>query len=361
MKKSTIAVLVIGLAAGGYWWAQQSETTPPSFPAGAGRGAGAVFVTTDVIQSMPLSQSLTLVGNLQARKAINVASEVSGKIAHIAVSENSNVEAGQLLVQLDNLQSKASLDEAIAYHRDEMRKLTEYAKLVARGAVTQTQVDAQQSAVDIAKARLDAAQKRFDDHAVKAPFSGTIGLLDISAGQLVKDSEQLLTLDDLSLMQLDLSVPEQYLSQIMLGDKVTAQSQAWGNEDFYGEIAAIDSRVLQDSLNIRVRIEFVNAENKLKPGMLMNAHMAFAPQEMAVIPVQGLEYSGTRRYVYVIDDENTAHRTEVKLGGRVGNQVMVEDGVSIGDKIVVQGLVNIRDGARVDDVNAALASPKKGQ
>lgn len=80
--------------------------------------------------------------------------------------------------------------------------------------------------------------------------------------------------------------------------------------------------------------------------------MEFPPIEAPIIPVQALEYSGTKRYVYVIDENNKAHRTEVFLGARVGNQVVIENGLDIGKRIVVQGIVNMRDGVSVSEVDA---------
>ncbi len=111
---------------------------------------------------------------------------------------------------------------------------------------------------------------------------------------------------------------------------------------------------------MRVRIEFDNPENQLKPGMLMNASLAFPAIKAPIIPVQALEYSGTKRFVYVIDENNKATRQEVLLGARVDNEVVIESGVEIGDKIVVQGIVNMRDGVEVERNCRATQSEHHG-
>ncbi len=125
-----------------------------------------------------------------------------------------------------------------------------------------------------------------------------------------------------------------------------------GEQTFTGQVTGIDTRISAETLNLRVRIEFENPENRLKPGMLMNASLAFPAIEAPIIPVQALEYSGTKRYVYVIDDNNKATRQEVILGARVDNEVVIESGVEVGDKIVVQGIVNMRDGVEVKEIVA---------
>ncbi|MBE4606402.1 efflux RND transporter periplasmic adaptor subunit [Vibrio navarrensis] len=313
----------------------------------------AVTVVAEQVQTHQINQSLSLVGKLEAVQSVVIASEVSGKVESIQVKANQNVRQGQLLIKLEDDKALAAQTEANAYLKDEQRKLKEYERLVKRNAITQTEIDAQKASVEIAEARLAAAKASLNDLHISAPFAGTVGFINFSRGKLVSAGTELLTLDDLSLMQLDLHIPERYLSQISLGMAVTASSNAWKNEIFQGKIVGIDSRINAETLNLRVRIQFANPENKLKPGMLLNTALAFPAIEAPIIPVQALEYSGTKRYVYVIDENNKARRTEVLLGARVENQVVIESGVNIGDKIVVQGIVNMRDGVLVKELGSA--------
>ena len=127
-------------------------------------------------------------------------------------------------------------------------------------------------------------------------------------------------------------------------------------------MTAIDSRVNQDTLNLRVRVQFDNPQHHLKPGMMMSATLAFPSVSEPVIPVQALEYSGTNRFVYVVGEDGIAKRTKVILGARIDNEVLITDGLTIGDKVVVQGLVNMRDGLMVEDLsNSAIAQDAKQQ
>lgn len=351
MKKILVAALVTAaLSGGGFLYFQgQSHAAEAKAPP---RGGRSVAVITGTVSSHPVAQSLSLVGKLEAQRSVNVATQVAAKVDNIVVGINSQVAKGQLLVQLDDAKARAAYDEAQAYLADEKRKYSEFKKLVQRGAVTQAELDAQHASVTIAEARLKAASAELDDHAIRAPFAGTVGLIDISSGHMLTVGSELFSLDDLSSMRLDIQVPEQYLSFLVEGMPVTASSQAWPGQEFQGEIQAIDSRVQADTLNIRVRVSFNNEENKLKPGMMMVARLGFVPREAAIIPVQALEYSGTKRFVYLVDDNNVARRTEVTLGARVENEVVIKSGINVGDRVVVQGLVNMRDGTKVSDLTA---------
>ncbi|EPT8343666.1 efflux RND transporter periplasmic adaptor subunit [Vibrio vulnificus] len=322
------------------------------------RGPSAVTVVAEEVQTHQISQSLALVGKLEAVQSVVIASEVSGKVESIQVKANQNVTKGQLLVKLEDDKALAAVSEAKAYLKDEQRKLKEFERLVSRNAITQTEIDAQKASVEIAQARLTAANANLNDLHITAPFAGTVGFVDFSRGKLVNSGTELLTLDDLSLMQLDLRIPERYLSMLSIGMPVTATSSAWGKQVFTGKVVGIDSRINAETLNLRVRIQFENPENQLKPGMLLNTALAFPAIEAPIIPVQALEYSGTKRYVYVIGSDNKAKRTEVLLGARVENQVVIESGVNIGDKIVVQGIVNMRDGVLVKEIGGAATGQK---
>lgn len=318
----------------------------PSY-ANKSRGNHSITVVSESVATHEISQSLSLIGKLKASESVIISPEVAGKIERIAVKANQNVRKGQLIVQLNDDKAIAAIKEAKAYLNDEKRKLTEFQRLAKKNAITQTEIDGQKASVDIAQARLEAANANLSDLHISAPFAGTVGFIDFSRGKMVNSGTELMTLDNLSVMELDLQVPERYLSRLTVGMVVEATSQAWENIIFSGTLIGIDSRINAETLNLRVRIEFPNKELKMKPGMLMAATLDFPAINAPIIPVQALEYSGTKRYVYVIGDDNKVIRTEVTLGARVENRVVIASGLHIGDEIVVQGLVNMRDGVMV--------------
>lgn len=309
-----------------------------------------ISVYTERVNIHEISPTLTLIGKLQAENFVNIASEVMGKVSKILVSAGQKVKKDDLLLTIDDMKVQAALLEAQAYFKDENRKLKEYAILVKKYAVTQTQMDGQAAQADIAFARLKSAKADVRFYYIRAPFSGTIGLIDFSQGKIVSAGSELLTLDALSIMHLDLKIPERYLAQLVTGLNILATSEAWPNQVFSGNIIAIDPRINADSLNLRVRVEFNNPDNKLKPGMLMSAEIVFPVLREMIIPMQALEYLSTKRFVYVVDKKNKVHRQEVILGARIKDNVVIKSGINIGDKIVVKGVVNMREGLVIKDL-----------
>lgn len=314
--------------------------------------AKTVPVVTAMVESHQLVPRLTLMGKLEAQRSIDVAAQIGGQIAVIQVKPNQNVAKGQPLLHIDDRVEAANVAEAKAYLKDERRKLTEFTRLLASSAITQTEIDAQTAQVEMAEARLQAAQAQLAFHHIEAPFAGQVGLMNLSEGAQIVSGQSLLTLDDLSTMRLDLQVPERFLSQLNVGMPLAATAQAWPGEVFEGKVEAIDTRVDTGTLNLTVRLGLANPDLKLKPGMLLTSTLVFAPIDQAIVPIQALEYSGSKRYVYVVDATGIANRTEVVLGTRVESSVVIESGIALGQRIVVQGLVNMRDGLSVEEAKA---------
>lgn len=364
MKKTIIAIALLAVIATAVSF---SDVLQAAKPESAPHLIRTVPVVTGEVVEYPLAQSISLIGKLAAERAVIIAPQVTGKIKQVAVASNQAVKKGQLLIELDDMKTQAAVAEANAFLNDEKRKLKEFEKLISRNAITQTEIDAQKASVDIAQARLASAQADLHYHSLIAPFAGNTGLINFSEGKMVSIGTELMSLDDLSSMRLDLQVPEHFLSQLSIGMQVAATSRAWPDETFTGKVVAIDPRVNEETLNLKVRVQFDNPKNRLKPGMMMSSTITFPAISAPMVPVQALEYSGTKRYVYVVNADHIANRTEVQLGARIDNQVLIENGLNIGDKVVVQGLVNMRDGLKINEVTldakastrtAELSSPK---
>ncbi|QDF68465.1 efflux RND transporter periplasmic adaptor subunit [Shewanella sp. SNU WT4] len=306
-----------------------------------------VAVITATVSSQSLEQQLSLIGKLEAYESVWVAPQISGKIDKVHIAENQPVKPGDLLITLEDSHVRATVAEAEAILHDEERKLRDFIKLSSSYAITQSEIDAQHAQVDIASARLDAAKSNANYHYLRAPFAGHTGLIDFSPGKMVTAGAELVSIDNLSRLKLDIAVPEKYLSQLSLGMNIQASSAAWPQQAFIGTVKAINPRINANTLNLTLRVEFNNPAKQLMPGMMMQALLTFAPVTAPVIPVQALEYSGTKRFVYVVNDNQVVSREEVILGHRVGDSVLIESGLNVGDEIVVQGLVNMRDGLSI--------------
>ncbi|WP_421185246.1 efflux RND transporter periplasmic adaptor subunit [Aeromonas hydrophila] len=307
------------------------------------------------IRAQTVSQSLAepsikLVSKLAANRSVVISPEVTGRIVKIAVRSGQQVKQGDVLIALDAGKQQAELAEQSASVRDESRKLRDMRRLVARGAITTSELEGQEATVAQAQARADAAKYELSLRTLLAPFDGSVSLIDLSEGALVNSGDTLLHLDELAKLRLDLAVPERYLSLLRPGMAVTATSSAWPDQSFRGVLETLDSRVSNDTQNIKARVIIPNPDGQLRPGMLLNVELSLPPQKMTLIPVQSVEYAGEQRFVYRLESNGKVKRVPVVLGDTHGEEVWVTEGLKVGDRIVVEGLVNLRDGVSVHDL-----------
>lgn len=307
------------------------------------------------IRAQTVSQSLAepsikLVSKLAANRSVVISPEVTGRIVKIAVRSGQQVKQGDVLIALDAGKQQAELAEQSASVRDETRKLRDMRRLVARGAITTSELEGQEATVAQAQARADAAKYELSLRTLLAPFDGSVSLIDLSEGALVNSGDTLLHLDELAKLRLDLAVPERYLSLLRPGMAVTATSSAWPDQSFHGVLETLDSRVSNDTQNIKARVIIPNPDGQLRPGMLLNVELSLPPQKMTLIPAQSVEYAGEQRFVYRLEPNGKVKRVPVVLGDTHGEEVWVTEGLKVGDRIVVEGLVNLRDGVSVHDL-----------
>lgn len=307
------------------------------------------------IRAQTVSQSLAepsikLVSKLAANRSVVISPEVTGRIVKIAVRSGQQVKQGDVLIALDAGKQQAELAEQSASVRDESRKLRDMRRLVARGAITTSELEGQEATVAQAQARADAAKYELSLRTLLAPFDGSVSLIDLSEGALVNSGDTLLHLDELAKLRLDLAVPERYLSLLRPGMAVTATSSAWPDQSFRGVLETLDSRVSNDTQNIKARVIIPNPDGQLRPGMLLNVELSLPPQKMTLIPAQSVEYAGEQRFVYRLELNGKVKRVPVVLGDTHGEEVWVTEGLKVGDRIVVEGLVNLRDGVSVHDL-----------
>jgi len=192
------------------------------------------------------------------------------------------------------------------------------------------------------ESRLRAADARFDDFRITAPFEGRVGMRQVSMGALLQAGTAITTLDDVRVIKVEFSVPEQYLGQLRVGLQVAGSSPAYAGREFKGDVTAIDTRIDPATRAIKLNASFDNADGMLKPGMFMTISLSVAARANAiVVPEDALVAEGVRQFIFVVVD-GRAQRREIKLGMRMQGSVEILEGVGAEDSVIVRGLQRIR-------------------
>jgi len=243
-----------------------------------------------------------------------------------------------------------------AAQRDETRVRLERATALRRtGAGTEAQVadlSAQlatlESAIASAGARRKAAEARLDDLTIRAPFAGRLGSRAVSVGAYVSPGTRITTLDDLSRVRLDFSVPENILATLKVGRTVRALSAAFGERMFEGRVTLIDPRIDPVTRTAKLTAEFPNPDEALKPGMFLSVALEVTNKPNAVVvPEEAIVGEGLRHLLFVVKDDKTIDRRVVRIGQRQSTVVEILDGVKPGETIVVRGVQRVRPGMTV--------------
>lgn len=331
--------------------------------AGGGWGGGATPVAVHTVQTQTFADVVEALGTAGANESVTITAKVSDVIARLEFDSGDRVEMGQILAELADAEEAAGLTEARATLRETARDVERIRDLTDRGVAPRSRLDEAVAANERARARVEAIEARVADRIIRAPFSGVVGLRNVSVGELVRPGDVIAQLDDASVIKLDFTVPERFLAVIEPGLTVQAVSPAFPDAVFEGEVAQVDSRIDPATRTVMVRALIDNADGRLRPGMLMTVEMRRDERERPSVPGSALVRFQDQTYVYVIEDGergSTAVRRDVTLGLRSNGMVEVREGVSAGERIVAEGVHRLRDGAPVSPVGDQSANDPRG-
>lgn len=297
------------------------------------------------------SNALQALGTLRANEATTISASVTETVTAIHFDDGQRVKKGDVLVEMASGEERALLDAAQHALIEAEQQYLRVQSLVKSQLATQAVLDERKLAYDSARSRLEATRSRLRDLLIVAPFDGVVGLRNISLGALVRPGDVITTLDDDSVMKLDMSVPSMYLPHLKIGMSIAGKAHALGDKPFVGEIASIGSRIDPVTRSVQVRAVIPNPERILKPGLLMIVELEEPPRNIVVVPEKALIQSAAQSYVYVVDDEQrpaTARRRDVTTGDRKPGVIEIVDGLSVGEKIVTHGHLKLKDGSAVE-------------
>lgn len=325
-------------------------------PQTAQGGAGPVVVRSVVLEPGEWQDRVQALGTAKANESVTVTAKVSETVQKVNFDSGDFVEAGQVLVDLTGQVQLAGLDEARAAFKEAEQQLKRGEELASRNLIPGSQLDSQRATRDAARARMDQVRAQLSDRVITAPFNGVLGLRQVSPGSLVTPGTTIATLDDISIIKLDFSVPETLITALATGQAVTARSAAFPGEDFEGVLRTIDSRVDPVTRSVQVRAELPNGERKLRPGMLLTVEVRRAPRTALALPELALLQIGRNSFVYRVAADGAVSQVPVKIGARERGRVEVLEGVQAGERIVVEGTVKLRAGAKVVEADPPPAA-----
>lgn len=350
-KSVVIGLSVAGLLAlGAYaWWAQQPKSAPVQLAAlttPTAQPAAVVELAEVVLEPMP--DELSAVGSLRSNESVILRPEVSGRISRISFEDGMPVALGAVLIEFDAAVQQAELQQAQANLSLAESNFRRVSDLFERRFISQSARDEAASRREVSRAAVQLAQAQLARMRVVAPFAGTVGIRNVSVGDYVKDGEELVNLEDVSVLKLDFRLPEIHHSSLRVGQAVEVSSDALPGVTIPATIDAIDPLVDTQGRAVVLRASLSNADNQLRPGMFARVRVTLdARPAVPVVPEEALmPAAGNRMFVYRVV-EGVARRVEVRTGARRDTRVEIVEGLGLGDVVVTAGQLKLRDGDAV--------------
>ncbi|MFB4338873.1 MdtA/MuxA family multidrug efflux RND transporter periplasmic adaptor subunit [Pantoea sp. CS_6] len=392
MKKGLILAVVIAAAAGGYYWwkhpAQPAGNETPSQSEHGKRGNGGhkalapVQAASAVTESVP--QYLSGLGTVTAANTVTVRSRVDGNLVAIHFTEGQQVKAGDLLAEIDPrpyqvalMQAQGQLARDQATLANARRDLARYQKLAKTSLVSQQDLDTQNALVSetlgtikadegsVASAQLNLTYSR-----ITSPIAGRVGLKQVDIGNYITsgDTNGLVVITQTHPVDVVFSVAENNISQIMQAQKSGEPLlvEAWDRSNQHliarGKLLSLDNQIDVTTGTIKIKARFDNQDDLLFPNQFVNARLKVNTlQDAVVIPVAALQMGNEGHFVWVINSEDKVSKKTVTAGFQDSQKVVINAGLSAGDRVVTDGLDRLTEGAKVEVVAAQSSATKQSR
>ncbi|ARU17353.1 efflux transporter periplasmic adaptor subunit [Croceicoccus marinus] len=322
------------------------------------RAPDPVPVIAEPLQFLPRNTETELVGSARASTSAELFPETGGRVTGVMFSAGDYVRKGEPLVQLDARRERLAVDAAEVQLREADQLLGRYRRIEDTGAISESQIEAGETALASARVALQQARTELADRTIRAPFSGHIGLTEIDVGNRVNDSTPIAQLDQRSTMFVDFSAPETVFSSLRPGETVQLVPFAQPDREVQATIVATDSRVSQDSRDFIVRAKLANPGDSLRPGMSFRVTVDRRGDPSPAVPEEAIVWGGEGSHLFVVR-EGKASRVPVTITARRDGRAFVDGRLTRGDRVIVEGVQKVRDGQEIRLVTPAGAPASK--
>jgi multidrug efflux system membrane fusion protein len=351
-----------------------------------GGGAAPVVVAKVVRKVVPVE--IEAIGIVETIRGASVRSQVTGVVQKIAIQEGQDVVAGDLLLEIDSRPFRNALRSAEA-DNEKIRVQLEYARgqvaryktlstdsMVSKEQFQKIQDDARalEAQSMVSDSSVASAKLQLEYSSIRAPISGRSGNINVREGDLVRANEAgiaLLTINQLSPINVTFGVPQQYLSEI---NRYRAQGKlavrvvpsGLNEAPEIGELGFVDNAVDTTTGTIRLKGNFANAQNRLWPGQFGTVSITLANPEALAIPSSAIQSSQTGRHVFVVKADNTAEKRDVVVERAHLKETVISRGLAEGETVVTEGQLRVVPGGPVEirtpgGVPAGEAGKAKGK
>jgi len=314
------------------------------------KGKNQLAVDAVIVKPSLLTNQITVSGTLLAYEEVALMGEMSGRVVQINLPEGSMVKKGTLLVQIFNDDMQANLKKLHTQLEIQEKIYQRQTELLKVNGISQSDYDQTYLQVNSIKAEIEIQQSQIRKSQVLAPFDGIIGLRNISVGAQISPSTLLATIRMEEKLKLDFSIPEKYSNEMKPGLKI--KFAIYGQDVQYdATVIATEGGIDAATRNIKVRALVNSKSEELVPGGFTTVELTLGENKNAImIPTQAIVPQERNKNV-IVSKNGKAHFVLVKTGVRKESMVEITNGINLGDTIVTNGLLFLKEGMKLSFSN----------
>lgn len=316
-----------------------------------------VEVISQAVTFMSDTNRVEAIGTARAKAFAVIYPKTGGEVTRVNFNAGDFVKRGQTLVQLDSQEEALAVQRAEIALRNAEQLLSRYNRIDVPGAISDSQIEEGETAVEAAKVDLALAKNALSERTVNAPFSGHIGFTELDAGARITPQTSIARLDDRSLIYVDFNAPEQVFGYLEVGETLQMEPFALPGVIFPATIQTIDSGIDPEQRNFSVRSSIENEDDRLRPGMSFRIGFDLPGQSYPAIPEAAIVWGGDGAFLWAVED-GAATRVSATLVTRRDGLVLIKAPLEQGDRIIAEGVQKVREGTPVLDITSAR--PKSG-
>lgn len=328
-----------------------------SDPAERGASEEAVEVILHEVSFETEPNRVEAIGTARAKTFATLYPKTGGEVTSISFVAGDYVEAGQPLLRLEAREETLAVERAQIAVRDAEQLLDRYERIDVPEAISDSQIDEAQTALDAAKVELALARNALAERTVRAPFSGFIGFTDLDKGARITPQTPIARLDDRSQIFVDFEAPEQVFGDLEIGDIIEMEPFSLSGTMIEAEIQTIDSGIDPEQRNFRVRTVTDNQEDRLRPGMSFRIVFDLPGERYPAIPEAAIVWGGDGAFLWSVEN-GQASRLPVTIVARREGTVLVKAPLEPGSSIVSEGVQKVREGQAVTSARRAGRSQR---
>ena len=324
----------------------------PEESADSGRGpmGGATPVIAVPVVRQDVSESLSLVGTVEANEMVEIKAETIGIVERIRFEEGQDVEEGDVLIELDRRKLESAYEESRANLELSESELKRSEQLFGEQLISRQEFDQALTRADADRAVLQLRKRQLSDARVISPFSGVVGARVVSPGQVINREQTLTWLVDLDPVKVSFNVPERFFRVIRKGQGIALSVAAFPERIFRGTVYFVAPFVDPKTRNVEMKAVVPNEDRTLIPGMFANLELTLTIRENAMVIPESAVFrilENDRAVVYVVGEESTAATKTISIGERMAGSIEVLSGLVDGDQVIVEGTQKIGPGAPI--------------